>query len=155
MNTLQLSPRRPVSKYHRVRPDSERMITDIDRCRLGSLISAPSTQAWGTAASRFDLEAVLEDSEPVMAAEAPGTLVTMNTTVELEDLNSGSRRIVTVVYPPNADDAPNTVSVVEPLGLAILGCRLGDVVQCPGELDHRLRIAEIVYQPERAGAFNL
>jgi regulator of nucleoside diphosphate kinase len=129
------------------------MITDIDRCRLGSLVSAPSAHAWGTAASRFELESVLEDAESVVAAEAPETLVTMNTTVELRDPDSGSRRILTVVYPQNADDGPNTASVVEPLGLAILGCRVGDVLQCPGELGHGLRITDIVYQPERAGEY--
>jgi regulator of nucleoside diphosphate kinase len=131
------------------------MVTDIDRCRLGSLISAPGAQAWGTAASRFELEAVLEDAESVVAAEAPDTLVTMNTTVELEDLDSGSRRRLTVVYPPNADNAADTASVLEPLGFTILGYRVGDVLQCPGEFGHGLRIAEVVYQPERAGAFYL
>jgi regulator of nucleoside diphosphate kinase len=125
--------------------------------KTGNRVTNFSAQrhAWGTAASRFELESVLEDAESVVAAEAPGTLVTMNTTVELEDPDSESRRSLTVVYPQNADDGPNTTSVVEPLGLAILGRRVGDVLQCPGELGHGLRIKEIVYQPERAGEYYL
>jgi regulator of nucleoside diphosphate kinase len=101
------------------------------------------------------LETLLEDASPVVAAEAPETLVTMNTTVKLVDVDSGARRLLTVVYPQDADDAPNAASIVKPWGLALIGCQAGDVLQCPGEPRHDLRIAEIVYQPERAGPHHL
>jgi regulator of nucleoside diphosphate kinase len=155
MKTLRMSPRRTISKNHRARRNPERMITDVDRRRLGSLISTRGDRAWCTMQSIGKLDALLEDAKPVVAADAPDTLVTMNTTVELADVDSGSRRLVTVVYPQDADDAPSAASVVEPLGLALIGCHLGDVLQCPGDAGQALRIAEIVYQPERAGAHNL
>jgi regulator of nucleoside diphosphate kinase len=93
------------------------------------------------------LETLLEDASPVVAAEAPETLVTMNTTVKLVDVDSGARRFVTMVYPQDADDVPNAASIVTPLGLALIGCQAGDVLLCPSELDHNLRVAEIVHQP--------
>jgi regulator of nucleoside diphosphate kinase len=131
------------------------MITDLDRRRLGTLISNDEDRAWCTTQSIARLEALLEDAEPVVAADAPETLVTMNTTVELADLDSGSRQHLTLVYPKDAEEVPNAASVIEPLGLALIGCRLGDVLQCPGEAGHVLRIEEIVYRPERARAHNL
>ena len=155
MKKLRMPPRRTKSKPRRARRNRDRMITDVDRRRLGTLISNLEDRAWCTTQSIAQLEALLEDAEPVVAADAPETLVTMNTTVELADVDSGSHRHLTVVYPQDADDVPHAASVVEPLGLALIGCRLGDVLQCPGEGGHVLRIEEIVYQPERAGAHNL
>lgn len=155
MRTVRMSPRRTKPRTRRARRNSDRMITDVDRRRLGTLISNPEDRAWCTPQSIAKLEALLEEAAPVGAADAPETLVTMNTTVELTDLNSESRRHLTVVYPQDADDVPNAASVDEPLGLALIGCRLGDVLQCPGEFGHVRRIEEIVYQPERAGAHNL
>jgi regulator of nucleoside diphosphate kinase len=151
MKTLELSPRRAVAKHRRVRRSSDRMITDVDRRRLGTLISTREGRAWGTTQSMGQLETLLEDALPVVAADAPETLVTMNATVELVDVDSGARRCLTVVHPQDADDVPNAASIVTPLGLALIGCQVGDVLQCPGEPDHVLRIAEIVDQPERTG----
>jgi regulator of nucleoside diphosphate kinase len=155
MKTVRTCPRRTKSRTRRPRRSADRMITDVDRRRLGTLISNREGRAWCTTQSIAKLEALLEDAEPVVAADAPETLVTMNTKVELADLNSEAHRHLTVVYPQDAEDVPNAASVVEPLGLALIGCRLGDVLQCPGEGGHVLRIEEIVYQPERAGAHNL
>ena len=155
MKTLELSSRRAVTKNRRVRRSSDRMITDVDRRRLGTLISTREGRGWCTTQSMGKLEALLEDTESVVAAEAPETLITMNTTVALADVDSGFPRLLTLVYPQDADDAPDAVSVVEPLGLALIGCHVGDVLQCPGEAGHGLRIAEVVYQPERAGAHYL
>lgn len=155
MKTLELSPRHGVRKNRKLRRSSDRMITDVDRRRLGTLVGTSGGRAWGTTQSMDRLETLLEDASPVVAAEAPETLVTMNATVKLVDDDSGARRLVTVVYPEDADDVPNAASIVNPWGLALIGCQAGDVLQCPGEPLHNLRIAEIVYQPERAGAHYL
>ena len=65
------------------------------------------------------------------------------------------RRTVTLVYPDDIDLASDGVSILEPLGTALLGARVGDVIQCPAEKVGRLRIVEILYQPEHLGAFHL
>lgn len=151
MKTLKLPPRRTKTKNRRARYYKDRLITDVDRRRLGTLISSRRGRAWCTTQSMGTLEALLEDASAVAAAEAPETLVMMNTTVELAEVDSGARRLLTVVYPQDAQDVPNAASITEPLGLALIGCQVGDVLQCPGESDGDLRIAQIASQPERLG----
>jgi regulator of nucleoside diphosphate kinase len=130
-------------------------ITDVDRRRLGTLVSSEEGRAWGTLEAVGELEALLEDASPIDAEETPEDLVTMNSTVAIEDVESGARRRVTLVYPQDAEDVPNAASVVEPAGLSLIGCHVGDVVQFPDETGHDFRITDILYQPEKAGAYHL
>jgi regulator of nucleoside diphosphate kinase len=131
------------------------MITDADRRRLGTLVSSDDGRAWGTLEILGELELLLEDACPVDAQETPEDLVTMNSTVAIEDLESGARHHLTLVYPEDVGELPKAASVVEPAGLSLLGCRVGDVVQFPDETGHNFRIAEILYQPEKAGSYHL
>jgi regulator of nucleoside diphosphate kinase len=131
-------------------------VTNHDRCRLGTWLSRPEARSWGHPQALTDLEALLEEAEPVSARLAPQSLVTMNTEVKLEDLATEKRRIVTLVYPDDVDLVADGVSILEPLGTALLGCQAGDVIQCPDkECQRRYRIDKVVYQPERAGASHL
>lgn len=83
-------------------------------------------------------------------------VVTMNSKVGLTDLNLTKTRTVTLVYPDDVDLAVDSTSILEPLGTALLGCALGDVIECPtGKCPQRFRIDAVVYQPERVGAFYL
>jgi regulator of nucleoside diphosphate kinase len=151
LETLELPPRLPVNNSRGEGGRSGRMITDVDRRRLGTLLTTREGRASGTMRSIDRLTTLLEDACSVAAIEAPKTLVTMNTTVELVDVETGSCRLVTMVYPPDTDDVPDGASVIEPLGLALIGCQVGDVLQCPDEPGRDFRITEIIYQPERTG----
>lgn len=136
--------------------DRCRCVTDADRCRLGGLLANPASRGWGNRRCRAKLEVVLNRAESVEAQAAPEDLVTMNTTVRLAELPSEKRRTVTLVYPDDVDLVSEGVSILEPLGTALLGCKVGDVIQCPAEKCRcRFRIVEVVYQPEHAGAFHL
>ena len=129
---------------------------DADRRRLGTLLTNPDDRAWGTLKRRADLYSLLEEATPIDSRDAPETLVTMNTTVELVDLRSGSRRIVTLAYPDDLDAVSGGVSVLKPLGVALIGREEGDVVQCPDEHGNRpMLVANIVHQPERSGLWHL
>jgi regulator of nucleoside diphosphate kinase len=108
-----------------------------------ALSSTRSGRVWFTAQSLHKLEELLEDAWAVAASEVPETVVTMNATAELADDTSGALRRVTVVYPQDAEDVPDGASVTDPLGIALLGCQVGDVLQCPGETGHGYRIAEV------------
>lgn len=143
MKTLTASRGRRASRNCRERRNTDRTITDVDRRRLGTLVSTHSGRVWCTTPSLHKLEELLEDASAVAASDVPEALVTMNATVELADDASGTRRRLTVVYPQDADDVPNGISITEPLGLALLGCQIGDVLQCPGEPGHGRRIAEV------------
>lgn len=133
-----------------------RRITYTDRCRLGQLVTCDERPTWGNQYRRAKLEVLLDRAKPVEMHETPEDLVTMNSTVVLSVLPSEKRRTVTLVYPEDVDLPSDGVSVLEPLGTALLGRKVGDVIQCPVATDQRrLRISKLVYQPEQAGAFHL
>jgi regulator of nucleoside diphosphate kinase len=136
--------------------DGYRRVTYTDRCRLGQLLNDEECCSWSSHSCRAKLELLLEQAQPVEAHRAPENLVTMNSMVRLSALPSEKRRTVTLVYPSDMDLASDGVSVFEPLGTALLGHKVGDEIQCPAEkCQQRFRIAELVYQPEQAGAFHL
>ena len=79
----------------------------------------------------------------------------MNSVVRLRDLDSGETEEYELVYPADADMAHNRISVLAPIGTAILGYRLGDVIEWPVPAGlRRLRVEEVLYQPERAGVLH-
>jgi regulator of nucleoside diphosphate kinase len=89
-------------------------------------------------------------------AVSPG-LVTMNSTVLFEDEGKGEFQQVTLCYPKDAGSAPGRVSVLAPVGIALLGLSLGQRVELdvPGGRKRRLRVVAVPYQPEAAGHFHL
>lgn len=81
----------------------------------------------------------------------PADLVTMNSRVVVRDLTSGQVGTYTLVFPHAADEA-GQLSVLSPMGTAILGFSCGDTIEWPGPGGRlRLRIEAIEYQPEAAG----
>jgi regulator of nucleoside diphosphate kinase len=102
------------------------------------------------------LERELERAVVVKPDQVPPTVVTMNSEVEVLDLDSGERRTLTLVFPALAGIEAGRVSVLAPLGTALLGSNQGAGVtwQTPRG-QRRLRVERIVYQPEAAGRFDL
>ena len=102
------------------------------------------------------LERELERAVVVKPKEVPGSIVTMNSEVEVADLDTGERRSLTLVFPSMAAIESGRVSVLAPLGTALLGNHQGAEVtwQSPRG-PRRLRIEGIIYQPEAAGRFDL
>ncbi len=80
----------------------------------------------------------------------------MNSTVRLKDLDTEKEMIYTVVFPSDADVAQNKISVLAPIGTALIGYRVGDIItwKVPAGL-RKLRVEEIIYQPEAAGHYDL
>ena len=77
----------------------------------------------------------------------------MNSTVRLRDLETGEEETYTLVYPDEADIGENKLSVLAPVGTALLGYRAGDVVEWPVPAGvRRFRIEEVVSQPRGARA---
>lgn len=85
----------------------------------------------------------------------PPDVVTMNSTVEFRMQDSDKPFFLTLVYPKDVDPRGGTVSVLAPVGSALLGLTQGDEIDWPkpGGGLMRLRIEKILYQPERAGDF--
>lgn len=129
-------------------------ITDLDRRRLGTLIDRSIQLDSFQRRYLSDLEHELERARTIDAADVPPDVVTMNSTVELSDLDTGETTNYTLVYPEEADVLNNRISVLAPVGTAILGYRVGDVVRCPApEGSVRIRIDNLLYQPERVGDY--
>ena len=98
------------------------------------------------------LEQELERAEVVEADAIPPDVVTMNSLVRLKDLDSGAVTDYRLVFPFQSRPE-NGVSVLAPVGAAMLGYRAGDVVEwrVPRGI-RRLQVVKVLYQPEAAGA---
>ena len=126
------------------------IISSLDLQRIEELLEIePHRSNSGVASLRNEL-ARAKILEP---AEMPGDIVTMNSTATVENESSGEIRELTLVYPREADGAANRISVFAPVGIAMLGMRVGESIdwQVPGGRSLRLRIREISFQPESSG----
>jgi regulator of nucleoside diphosphate kinase len=119
------------------------VVTQLDAARLRSMLMSYS------AASRDmehldELALELDRAIIVAAEEVPPGVVTMRSRVCIVEESTGERRLLTLVYPLEADIAANRVSVLAPLGTALLGYREGDLVEwrMPGGL-RRVRIESV------------
>ena len=95
------------------------------------------------------LEEALTRAQVVKRDQIPGDVITINTRVRIHELDVGRQSVYTLVFPGEADVARNRISVLAPMGSALLGHRVGDLIECaaPG-VTKRLKVKEIVYQPE-------
>lgn len=128
-------------------------LTELDRFRLGRLLNCAETAAMTPRRFRLALEARLEEAQAIPVDAAPRTLVTMNSRVRLIDLDSGKQSICMLVYPDDRDLFPQSVGVLQPLGLRLLGRRVGESIQMSvNGQTKRFQIDSVLYQPEAAGA---
>lgn len=129
------------------------VISSLDADRLEQLLdSLPNGAFPGKAA----LEAELARAEIVEPQQIPATVVTMNSTVRFRVESSPDEFILTLVYPKDMDASSQKISILAPVGSALLGLSTGDVIEWPkpGGGVLQVRIEEVVYQPERAGEFH-
>jgi regulator of nucleoside diphosphate kinase len=130
-------------------------ITDIDRRRLGSLVDRAVQEGLASRRVVADLEYELERATRIDPEACPADLVTMNSIVRLRDLDRGEMNTYKVVYPDEANGDKRDVSVLSPIGTAIIGCRAGELIEWSARNFHgRFRVEDILYQPESAGAFD-
>ena len=131
------------------------VINERDFDRLNDLVHSPRFRV--THASMVSaLERELGKGEVVAPTSVPRGVITMNSKVRFRDLGSGERETYTLVYPSEADVEEHKLSVLAPLGAALLGATVGDVVECSAPAGvRRLKIERILYQPEAAGDFHL
>jgi regulator of nucleoside diphosphate kinase len=102
------------------------------------------------------LEREVSQAVVVNPEQVPATVVTMNSEVEVFDLETAERRCVTVVFPSLADIEAGRVSVLAPLGTALIGKREGAHVRWQTPRGSRqAKIERVVYQPEACGRFDL
>ncbi len=130
-------------------------ITESDHRRLDEILQSEGHRHVNPALLRA-LRQELERSNVVPDSDVSSVVVTMNTQVRVRDLDLGGTAVYTLVYPEQADIETGKISVLAPMGLALLGARLGDTVEfdTPGGR-RRLKIVKVPYQPEAWGHTHL
>jgi len=126
------------------------VVTSRDLERLEKLLeSLPADSFPGKSA----LESELERAEVVEPEQIPPHVVTMNSTVRFTFKESGEEFRLTLVYPRDAHGEPDRISILAPVGSALLGLSVGDEIQwpTPGGGMATVNVVEVAYQPERAG----
>ena len=131
-------------------------ITNTDQQRLKKLIDKEKEFNTGNKEYLINLEQELDRANMVTSQEIPPDVITMNSEVLLKDLDTEEEMIYTLVYPDEADLLNDKISVLAPVGTAILGYRIGDVLEwkVPDGVV-RLKVEKLLYQPEAAGDFEL
>jgi regulator of nucleoside diphosphate kinase len=128
------------------------VISDADRRRLEAMIESVRDNVSLRVDSLAALEGELERARVVPESDVPPEVITMNSVVRLRDLVSGETQEFELVYPADADVSRDRISVLAPVGTAVLGYRRGDVIEWPVPAGlRRLRVEAVLYQPERAG----
>ncbi|WP_299821466.1 nucleoside diphosphate kinase regulator [uncultured Pontibacter sp.] len=126
-------------------------LTEQDYKRLIELIQM-QRMSGGAAVNISKLGEELKRAKLVPSEEIPADVITMNSRVQLKDLQSGNEIEITLVYPKDADINSRKISIFAPVGTAIIGCREGDVVEWPvpsGTINYS--IEKVIYQPEASG----
>lgn len=130
-------------------------VTELDMQRLQKLLEGMESSSRNKA-HLLELENELLRGHIVPSSEVPPDVITMNSSVKLKDMDSGEELEYTLVYPGGANASLNRISILAPIGTALIGYRVGDIIEweVPSGV-RRLKVAEIVYQPEASGDFHL
>lgn len=132
-------------------------ITEPDHERLTKLIEITRERENGANREYLDrLEEELDRAEVVQQKEISADVITMRSTVRLQDLDTREEMIYRLVFPTEANYDDGKISVLAPVGTAMLGYRRGDVIEweVPSGV-RRLRVEEVLYQPESNGEYHL
>jgi regulator of nucleoside diphosphate kinase len=129
------------------------VITSLDIKRLEDLLDS---LPFGAFPGKEDLEDELARAEVVDSKSIPPTVVTMNSTVRFKVISTNNEYLLTLVYPKDIKPDGSTISILAPVGSALIGLSQGDEIEWPkpGGGVLRVRIEEVTYQPERSGDYN-
>ena len=126
-----------------------RVLTELDHIRISKLLKHPGM------AFAAELESVLDNAELVSSYDVQASLVTMNSRVLIADEFLGEERTLTLCYPPDADPKTGFVSILSPVGTALLGLAEGQMAHwnAPNGEQTSARILKVVFQPEESGDY--
>ncbi len=129
----------------------ERVLTELDQQRVARWIrhTEPDSAPFGS------LDDLLAEATVVPSRDVPPDVVTMNSQVLLREVADGKLHTFTVCYPADAKPAAGAVSVLSPVGSALLGTTAGSLAEwtLPGGRSVRAQVIAVLYQPEASGDF--
>lgn len=103
-----------------------------------------------------DLREELSRAVVVESTEIPEDIVTMNSRIDIENLDSNIITTIQLVYPDDANIDEQKISIFSPIGTAIIGYRVGDIIDWPVPSGmKKFKIKTIHYQPEASGSYDL
>ena len=128
------------------------LVSRLDCERIEALLEQPLAAGARASALRDELAR----AQIVEPQAMPADVVTMNSTALFRDEESGEEREMTLVYPRDAHGEADRVSILAPVGTALLGLRIGQTIDwpLPGGRQARLQVLAIRYQPEAAGEYH-
>ena len=127
-------------------------LSSLDLDRIEALLEKHQAEFPGRAA----LQAELDRADVLDPKDIPPHLVTMNSTVRFSVLPAGIERRRKLVYPGKTDLSDDTVSILAPVGSALLGLAEGDAIRWPNPNGGTLHLVvhKVEDQPERAGLYD-
>ena len=130
------------------------ILTRLDVQRLEKLIETLDDSLPGVIALQEELDRA---DNIVSHTEVPAGVVTMNSRVHCRAQSSGKDYHLTLVYPKDANADEGKISILAPVGSALLGLQVGQHINwpAPGGKTLKLELLEVEYQPEAAGNFDL
>ncbi len=108
-----------------------------DRDRIEALLQTAGSSQDGLLLDELDAASILPDHL------VPADVVTMNSLVVYRDLDTGLEANIQLVYPEEADAAGGRISILAPVGAALIGLRVGERIEWPLPNRHR-RVLEVV-----------
>ena len=134
------------------------VITSFDLARLQRQIETLEQSESSSQDLQYIIKLKSELSKAAVVApeQIPNNVITMNSRVRLEDIDTKRQLEYTLVFPEEANSADRKVSILAPLGTALIGYRVNDTIEfkAPAGL-RRLRVIGIIYQPEASGDFTV
>jgi regulator of nucleoside diphosphate kinase len=131
---------------------SDIVVTKVDYSRLNSLILNLLDDRKSNLFELNYLNIEIKRAEKIDSRRIDPEYVTMNSIIEVTFLDQGKSMILRLVYPHDSNYQEGLVSVLSPLGCALLGYKAGDTVtfKAPGGTQ-TVRIDKVIYQPEANG----
>jgi len=132
------------------------ILNKLDYLRIKKCIEDAQEVRSINAAEAESLMKELNSAEIVEPEKIPSNVVTMNSVVRISFLNTNRQIQFQIVYPREANVKENKISIFSPIATALIGYKAGDQVEwiVPAGLT-KIRIDEIIYQPEASGDYNL
>lgn len=128
-------------------------VSTTDLARLQGLVNSARQDSRVPVQLLDSLEGELARANVVNPWDLPADVVAMNSTIWFRDEDTEEEECYTLVYPSQADVSKNRISVMAPIGTALIGYRIGDVIEwaVPAGIS-RLRITKVQHDAEHVGA---
>ena len=125
------------------------VVSDADMDRLSRLVRAFKHSLFRDQLQLESLDKTLESAEVASSERIPRDIIRMNSHIHVLDLDTGKKERYTLVFPEQADISANRISVLAPVGIALLGHKKGEVIEArvPGRT-RRLKVEQVRFRCE-------